>query len=226
MVFTNHPLPSSAPKSPSTTPSALDPLEWYPYFQSCRRFFLDHSQHSPLIQAVAAFTNILLPFQQHPNPVSSSSNPPLTRPTTSSPGGNHNGNGNNNDASSPTISLIPYIRRLIVTGLDTPSLLHSFFGSDWLRGIGPLHDLERRNYLFAAKSASWLDVKTSYEPSPTETVPCMAPLRAPSEAEILAAEAGWSEWLALQDWMVGPRAPGLGEGAGGLQVKIKRDGGE
>jgi len=216
--YSNTHAPAHAqPQNPSTTPPALDPIEWYPHLQNCRRFFLDHSQHSPLIQAVAAFMNILLPFQHHPNPVVASSRP--AHPPSSSPG--------DNDVH---VSLVPYLRRLVVTGLDTPPLLHSFFGDDWTQGVGPLHDLERRNYLFAAKSASWLDVKASYEPSPAETVPCMAPLRSPSEAEILAAEARWSEWLALQDWMVGPRAPALEDGAadqagfqGQGQGQIKRE---
>ena len=35
----------------------------------------------------------------------------------------------------------------------------------------------------------------------------MRPLQGPVIAEIEAAEKSWSEWLAMEDWMVGPRAP-------------------
>jgi len=70
-----------------------------------------------------------------------------------------------------------------------------------------LHEVERRNYLFAAKSTSWMRVKQAYDMSPEESVPIRRPLRDASEKEIQAAEAGWSEWLAMQDWMLGPRAP-------------------
>ncbi|KAL2160639.1 hypothetical protein VTH06DRAFT_1327, partial [Thermothelomyces fergusii] len=92
---------------------------------------------------------------------------------------------------------------------------------------------ERRNYLFAAKSGSWLEVKRAYDvahgpasptaaaaaaaaasaavppaapvsspawPAEDESVPFLRPLRNVTEAEIVAAEAGWSEWLAMQDW--------------------------
>jgi hypothetical protein len=36
------------------------------------------------------------------------------------------------------------------------------------------------------------------------------------EKEIVGAETTWSEWLAMQDWMLGPRAPGEG-------VRVKRE---
>lgn len=198
--------------SPAPRDFQLDPLEWYPHFQTCRRFFLDHAQHNPSIHAVAAFMNILLPFQRHPHPIPSSggappaassrgTQPPPARasqsPFPSGPG----------DAPGASVSLTPYIRRLVVTGLDTAAVLATFFGGDWAAGVGALHAAERRNYLFAAKSAAWLDVKASYEPDPAEAIPCMTPLRAPAEAEIRDAEDRWSDWLAMQDWMVGPRAP-------------------
>lgn len=124
------------------------------------------------------------------------------------------------------VSLHPYIRRLVATGYDAPAVLHGFFGDDWELGVRPLHEQERRNYLFAAKSGSWLEVKRAYDvahgpaaaasstipPSASvpsapsswaaeyESVPFLRPLRNVTEAEILAAEAGWSEWLAMQDW--------------------------
>ena len=105
------------------------------------------------------------------------------------------------------VSLIPYIRRLVVTGMDVPQVLHGFFGDDWAAGIGPQREQERRNYLFAAKSGGWASVKRDYDILPLETVPFMRPLQDPSDNELEAAENTWSEWLALEDWMVGSRAP-------------------
>jgi len=66
--------------------------------------------------------------------------------------------------------------------------------------VKPLQEHERRNYLFAAKSASWLEVKQAYDMGVDETVPFLKPLRQATEEEIRAAEEGWSEWLAMQDW--------------------------
>lgn len=91
--------------------------------------------------------------------------------------------------------------------MDVPQVLHGFFGDDWRAGIGPQQEQERRNYLFAAKSGGWASVKRDYDMLPLETVPFMRPLNDPSEVEIEAAERTWSEWLALEDWMVGSRAP-------------------
>lgn len=80
--------------------------------------------------------------------------------------------------------------------------------------MGPLHEQERRNYLFAAKSGGWASVKRDYDMLPLEMVPFMRPLQGPIIAEIEAAEKSWSEWLAMEDWMVGPRAPENMPGAG------------
>jgi hypothetical protein len=119
-----------------------------------------------------------------------------------------NTNTNTNTNESPgTVSLVTYIRRLVATGFDNPGILHGFFGNDWKAGIGPLHEVERRNYLFAAKSGSWLDVKSEYDISPHETVPFLKPLQRVSEEEISMADKQWSDWMAMQDWMLGPRAP-------------------
>lgn len=93
--------------------------------------------------------------------------------------------------------------------MDFPGVLHGFFGDDWAAGIGPLHEQERRNYLFAAKSGGWDAVKKEYDIHPLETVPFLRPLQGPVDAEIEAAERSWSEWLAMEDWMVGPRAPDM-----------------
>ncbi|KAH6645597.1 hypothetical protein BKA67DRAFT_595862 [Truncatella angustata] len=100
-----------------------------------------------------------------------------------------------------------YIRRLVATGLDTPSILYLFFGDDWPMGIGHIHQVERRNYLCAAKSASWLEVKSYYDVGDGQSIPYLRPLQNATEEEIVAAESAWSAWLAMQDWMVGPRSP-------------------
>lgn len=106
-----------------------------------------------------------------------------------------------------TVSLTPYIRRMVATGFDFPGVLHGFFGDDWTLGIAHLHEVERRNYLFAAKSSSWLDVKSQYDMPDGQTIPFLRPLQNVTEEEIVSAETNWSQWLAMQDWMIGPRNP-------------------
>ena len=179
----------------------FDIFEWYPRYQSCQRYFLDRAQHTVPVQALSSFLNIQLPFQRLPNPVFSS-----TMDTSQFP---HQGAPGSRPASPipPSVSLVPYLRRLVATGMDFPGVLHGFFGDDWAQGIGPLHEQERRNYFFAAKSGGWAAVKKDYDIPPLETVPFLRPLQGSVEAEIEAAEKSWSEWLAMEDWMVGPRAP-------------------
>ncbi|RVX73746.1 hypothetical protein B0A52_02636 [Exophiala mesophila] len=184
----------------------FDIISWYPKYQSCQRYFLDHAQHEPLVQAFASFINILLPFQRQPAPVFSSvgsrsgrarhDKDPARAPSSSA-----------DLAAASAVSLIPYLRRLVVTGMDVPQVLHGFFGDDWRAGIGPQREQERRNYLFAAKSGGWDAVKKDYDMHPLETVPFMRPLFDPTDGELDAAEKTWSEWLCLKDWMIGSRAP-------------------
>ncbi|KAI7931704.1 hypothetical protein M0657_000138 [Pyricularia oryzae] len=107
----------------------------------------------------------------------------------------------------PYCTLTPYIRRLVAMGLDSEGMLHGFFGDDWKLGVGPFHEVERRNYLFASKSANWLRVKASYDMDGGQYIPYIKPLQNATEAEIKSADNSWSEWLLMQDWMVGPRAP-------------------
>ncbi|KAI5859469.1 hypothetical protein GGS23DRAFT_318824 [Durotheca rogersii] len=186
--------------------SQFDILEWYPQFQSCVRYFLDHAQHSGPVQAVAAFVNIQLPFQQPQHPVVSSK--PIGSPSGIPPPPSIAAGKLPMPREPPTtISLTPYIRRLVATGLDLPGVLHGFFGDDWVAGIGHLHEVERRNFLFAAKSAGWLKVKSQYDMPDGQNIPFLRPLQNVTEKEIVSAEANWSEWLAMQDWMVGPRSP-------------------
>ncbi|BCR94015.1 uncharacterized protein AKAW2_11061A [Aspergillus luchuensis] len=104
-------------------------------------------------------------------------------------------------------SLRAYIRRLIVTAQDSPEVLGAFFGEDWVGGVGSLVKQERVNYLFTAKSGGWASIKAAYDILPDEQTPFLRPLRAAAEEELREAEARWSEWLAMEDWMVGPRSP-------------------
>ncbi|KAI8951314.1 hypothetical protein F4801DRAFT_294028 [Xylaria longipes] len=183
--------------------SQFDILQWYPHFQSCVRYFLDHAQHDGPVQAMAAFINIQLPFQKTHSPVTSSrsSGSPSAIPSPAA------GNFAIPSQTPLATSLTPYIRRLVATGFDFPGVLHGFFGNDWASGIGHLHEVERRNYLFAAKASNWLDVKTQYDMPDGQTVPFLRPLQHVTEEEIVSAESNWSQWLAMQDWMVGPRNP-------------------
>jgi hypothetical protein len=220
----------------------FDVLLWYPKHLSCQRYFLDHAQHLPEVQAFASFINILLPFQRQPHPVTSyipsSPQADSRRPSSSSADWNphhkhapstHSArssqsqskrppptplNPNQHHVSSPapfqppnTVSLTPYIRRLVVCGMDIPPILQGFFGHEWAAGVGPQREQERRNYLFSAKSGGWAAVKRDYDLLPLETVPFIAPLKEPSDGELERAESKWSEWLAMEDWMVGSRAP-------------------
>lgn len=222
----------------------FDIFEWHAQFQSCARYFLDHAQHSGPVQAVAAFLNIQLPFQkQHPifSSVAGGSPPHHSPHGVHSPGlSGMPGPGPASMSSSGKmpmpmpmgqhhqqahVTLTPYIRRLVATGFDIPGILHGFFGDDWAAGIGPLHEAERRNYLFAAKSDNWLKVKASYDMDGEQMVPFLKPLQNVSEKEILSAETSWSEWLAMQDWMLGPRAPIDVDGGGGSSAPSHGGGG-
>ena len=200
-------------QAPSTAPFAVpndesfDILDWWPAHQSCQRFFLDHAQHEPATQALCALINIRLPFQlQQPVSIPSPASYPPPRHTSAFPNLNHAA------PSASFVSLIPYLRRLVVTGFDRPPILHGFFGDDYVRGVLPHLDCERRNYLFAAKHGGWRSCKKQYDIGTTagrgdETVPFMRPLDGARGDELSAAEKAWSAWLAMEDWMVGPRAP-------------------
>ncbi|KAH7111290.1 hypothetical protein B0J11DRAFT_194231 [Dendryphion nanum] len=189
----------------------FDIFEWHSTFQHCQRYFLDHAQHDNNVQAVAALVNIQLPFQWTSNPIVNSSGPLQHTPGP----GVYNLSwprsvsvASSRDQPAPAwVSLVPFIRRLIITGMDREGVMHGFFGDDWRKGVGPVHECERRNYLFVAKSGGWSRVKIQYDMSPYESVPFLKPLQDVRLAEIEAAEEMWSQWLAIEDWMVGPRAP-------------------
>lgn len=75
-----------------------------------------------------------------------------------------------------------------------------------MAGVGRIHEVERRNYLFAAKSACWLDVKRNYDEADGQTIPFLRPLQHATEEELASADSHWSEWLSMQDWLIGPRS--------------------
>lgn len=162
----------------------VNPTGWYPHYKNCVQYFVECSQYTPVVQSVAAFINIRLPYQRPSDPSSSG--------TQSAP---------------PFISLRPYVRRLIVTAQDSPMIMHAFFGPEWAAGVGCIYKQERANYLFTAKSSGWASTKAAYDILPDEQAPFLRPLREPTEEEIRTAEARWSEWLAMEDWMVGARSP-------------------
>jgi hypothetical protein len=207
--------------------------DWHPAYQSCQRYFVNQAQHSPLVQAVAAFVNIRLPFQWADRPLSHlptdkdpsgppspAAGPEATLGAEAAPGA---AAGPPPPAGAPRqgppfLSLIPYIRRLVVTGNDTDVILACFFGQDWARGVGPTARMERRNYMFVAKSAGWSNVKLHYDggggrgggaggAGGDEALPYMTPLANVQLGEIKGSERAWSDWLAMEDWMLGPRMP-------------------
>lgn len=183
----------------------INPEEWYPHYQSCMKHFLDVAQYTQTIQALAAFLNIRLPCQRAVDPVLHYVDWPGHRESDYVTA--------LQSLRSSAVSLIPYIRRLVVTGSDTPAVLSAMFGESWVKGVGPLHSQERINYLFAAKSGGWLSTKSQYDQSAEETVPFLRPLCNAQEYEIREAETRWSEWLAMEDWMLGARSPWAGEEA-------------
>lgn len=124
--------------------------------------------------------------------------------------------------AGPTVSLIPFIRRLVATGFDIAPIMHGFFGDEWREGVGEMHEVERRNFLFAAKSETWLKVKANYDMPDGQLVPFLSPLQRVLEKEIQGAEHEWSKWLAMQDWMLGPRAP-PDESGSGVRIKMEED---
>lgn len=179
-----------------------NPSEWLPFYQSCIEHFLNVAQYRYATQSLAAHINILLPCQRVEHPHSSSA---TRQRQFQQRDGLAFTNGAGFDSSS--LLLVPYIRRLVVTATDTPTVMQELFGDNWRQGVGPILSRERVNYLFAAKSGGWLNTKAQYDILPYESVPFLRPLRNPQEDELRAAEARWSEWLAMEDWMVGPRSP-------------------
>ena len=205
-----------------TNSQDFDILDWHPAYQSCQKYFLDHSQHEPGTQALCALINIRLPFQWRNDPVYSSSLPKgqnshqhaqagaspfnfnaFPRPNSAQP----SRNGQNPQDAPIFVSLVPYVRRLVITGFDKTGILHGLFGDAWQAGITPLQDCERRNYLFAAKAGGWRSCKVQYDTNDGESVPFLKPLEDVRPEELDAADKSWGSWLAMEDWMVGPRAP-------------------
>jgi len=171
---------------------AQSDLDRYPLaYENCWRYFVDHGQYSTSVQTLCEVVNIQLPFQKHH----------------SCPWNEAFGRLLRENSSSQKVSLIPYMRRLVCTGNDTDDILMEFFGSCYSRGVGNLRKQERRNYLLTAKSTTWDMVKSAYDVGSEEKVPYLVPLREATEQDIMDAELYWSEWLAMGDWMLGPRRP-------------------
>jgi len=232
----------SAPPTLTTDPN-FDIIDWHPAYQSCQRYFLDHAQHEPGTQALCALINIRLPFQWLTNPITSSTPPVATNAPSSAHSNSQftftpNSYQRTNGLNSPQhlqpnhqqqhpqpaavfISLLPYIRRLIITGFDKPPILHGFFGDSYKAGISPHLDCERRNFLFTAKHGGWRTCKKFYDTGSSgggdESAPFMKPLEDASAEELEAAERAWSKWLAMEDWMVGERSLGEEAAPGGSQ---------
>ena len=207
----------------------FDVFSWYPKYQSCQRYFLEVAQFDYACQALAAFLNIKLPHQRlyasDFKPFQPASNnvrnggglPPRFHMGCSAqpPGSQHipplpvqqGGHPQSADhLSFVHVSLVPYIRRLVVTGYDADGVMHGWFGDDWMAGLNPLLESERQNYMFAAKSSDWHTLKKTYDTTPEESVPFLVPLQRVTEAEILRAEDVWSHMLSMRDWMIGPRS--------------------
>jgi len=208
---------------------SFDLEKWFPAYQSCQTYFVDKAQWMVQVQAVAAFANIRLPFQQLHNPINriGPSTPYGAIPHASNSNYHTPQQNSQNPTALPFVSLFPYLRRLIVTGFDSNAILHGFFGSDWRAGVGPLHEIERRNFMFHAKAGGWAEVKKVYDMIPDETVPFMKPLQETQLAEIDKGNKHWSAWLAMEDWMLGPMAPeegyGVGEGRSTTDGDIKSE---
>jgi len=205
------------PGPPMNGSGEFDILDWHPAYLSCQRYFLDHAQHEPGTQALCALINIRLPFQWRDYPIHSS-NPRQGQhqngQSGSSPygynafsGSSQSRNAQRSQDSQAFVSLVPYVRRLVITGFDKGGILHGLFGDAWQVGITPLQDCERRNYLFAAKHGGWRSCKKQYDVNEEETVPFLKPLENVKPDELDAADKSWSSWLAMEDWMIGPRAP-------------------
>jgi hypothetical protein len=220
--------PSEAP--PLTGDPTFDILDWHPAYQSCQRFFLDHAQHEHATQALCALINIRLPFQFPQNPVITST-PPSSTPAAAGSATDHTysfprinqspdnrRNGNTPQAPPTFVSLIPYLRRLVVTGFDKTAILHGFFGDDYRRGVLPHLECERRNFLFAAKAGGWENCKQQYDVGSgmggDESVPFMKPLGRAKREELTAANKAYSEFVAMEDWMDGPRGTTNGRDCG------------
>ncbi|KAL2865751.1 uncharacterized protein BJX67DRAFT_357195 [Aspergillus lucknowensis] len=189
--------PRAGPEAPNMSALSADPYQvhlpdWYSRYTACVEHFLDHAQHSAAVQSLAAYINIRLPFQLLSHPVT----------------GFSSSDSSCSEKGMPSqVSLRCYIRRLVVTGNDTPPILEAFFGSGWEGGVGCICKQERINYLFTAKSNGWASTKAAYDILPDEHTPFLRPLHDTTEQELSMAETQWSEWLAMEDWMVGPRSP-------------------
>lgn len=174
------PSPVPALEQPRHIPvesAQFDIFDWHPAYTSCQRFFLDHAQHEHSVRAVCALINIKLPCQWTEGPIpSAEASVPSRRDSVPFQTFQRREQAQDEKTTALNwVSLVPYVRRLVVTGFDREAVMHGMFGDDWRKGIGPVQECERRNYLFAAKSGGWLHVKSQYDMGPQETVPFLQP---------------------------------------------------
>ncbi|KAL4765632.1 uncharacterized protein BDW70DRAFT_128133 [Aspergillus foveolatus] len=198
------PLPNGPVSAPVSAPNGLDPglglgfniyqvphlPDWHSAYTACVQHFVNHAQHSAAVQSLAAYINIRLPCQRLSKPIA-----------------RFDVHSSETAQASSQVSVRHYIRRLVATGNDTPAILEIFFGAQWVNGVGTIAKQERLNYLFTAKSAGFAATKAAYDVLPDEHTPFLRPIRDATEEEISTAEKYWSEWMAMEDWMVGPRSP-------------------
>ncbi|KAI5287090.1 hypothetical protein KEM54_006250 [Ascosphaera aggregata] len=181
----------------------FDIFTWYDHYEACRRYFLEVAQWNRDIQALCALMNIRLPYQRSSWATAAAAaaagedTTRATRPLSCM------------DVSSYTdgFSIIPYMRRLVATGLDTDSILHGFFGDFWRAGVGHIRKQERFNYLFAAKTGNWEKCKAMYDIQPFETIPFLRIVQGTDSDELSQANERWGRWMLMQDWLIGPDAP-------------------
>ncbi|KZZ92368.1 hypothetical protein AAP_03023 [Ascosphaera apis ARSEF 7405] len=165
----------------------FDIFQWHEHYELCRHYFLDVAQWNRDIQALCALMNIRLPYQRS------------------------SWAARNAQALDPSFvdgfSVIPYMRRLVATGMDTDSILHGFFGDFWFLGVGHIRRQERFNYFFAAKTGNWERCKAMYDMPPFETIPFLRIVQGTDQEELEQAAERWGRWMLMQDWLIGPATP-------------------
>jgi hypothetical protein len=161
------------------------PTLWITHYNSCLHYFMEHGQHTPVVQSLTALISIRLPCQRLSRVDNISPGPCATTP--------------------PLVPLRLYIRWLIVTAQDSPSILLALFGDAWDPGVSGISKEERLNYLLMAKSGGRVSTKAAYDIEPTSKPPfysCYAtPLSRRSKRPRCSGVNGWPwkiGWLASE----------------------------
>jgi hypothetical protein len=181
---------------------------------------MEEGQYKEASKVLAAFINIRLPHQIPGSPLqqffSTTSQLPWVGPdedirrkaqaSINFNGPDHHRSANPLTDAYTSISLFPYIKRLVCTGFDKDEVMYGFFGDRWVGGIKPLVQQERKNFLFAVRSkgSSWLKVKENYDTGmgPNELVPFLKPLDVlgGSVLERAKGDVEWTEWQEFENW--------------------------